>query len=486
MARTVAEANSILARIEHMPFGPARTQAAATEAARVEADGPEQCLAYSLNVLIASYTFTGEQEKAYVPFSRLVKLYDTRPDLFDEKDHYDLQWAFKWMVNGLSSFPGVSAERIDAAIADMESRFGVDGIGAKTVIRSRYFWALHRYGKDAAEPYFQKWLVTPNDNVFGTECDMCTCNTDVFHSIEADDWEDALAKFDTALADPENPSRCFQEPAAMGSALLPWLARRGQPGDDDRARTLYRRVREQADADPTDFVAVLGRMVQFLASSGHPKRALRYLEKNSKWLVKAESPLERLQFVSRVAGGLRLLVEHYGMGDTAVSISEVPAATVSELHQWTARETRAIAAEFDARNGTATVSQRAEQVMAANPTGRVLDLTLRLEPDGADTDGAQQPITASVTTFPGAAGTFDPTVANSGETAGAALAANQSTSEQDAQAALDTAEDKARHGDVEGAVSHYVAAASAYRAAGRLRDAGFAYAEAAAHTYNLD
>ncbi|MDR2620028.1 MAG: hypothetical protein LBC29_02730 [Propionibacteriaceae bacterium] len=483
MARSVDEANSDIARIEHTPFGPARTQAAITEVARVSADGPEQCLAYALNVLISSYVFSSEQEKAYVPFAQLVQWYDTRPDLFDEKDHYDLQWAFKWMVNGLAAFPNVSAERIETAIADMESRFAVDGIGAKTVLRSRYFWTLHRSGLAAAEPYFRKWLTTANDEVFGSECPLCTCNTNVFHRVEAGDWEGALALFDAALNDPENPSRCFQEPAVMASSLMLWLVGRGLPGDDERARSMYRRVREQVDDSPGDFLAPIARCIQFLAVTGHPQETLRYLKKNSQWLVKAESPLERLKFISRVAGALRLLVEYYGLGDTAVQFVEVPANTVAQLYSSLAAEAQSIAAAFDARNGTDTVSQRMRRALAVEPTGRVLDFSIQLDPD---TELPERPDFLPPD---------DQNVFNTLDTLGApppdataasvSFATSGSTPEQEAQAVLDSADDMARRGNISGALSQYLNAATAYRNIGRLQDAGFAYAEAAAHTYNL-
>ena len=128
VSRSVYRANKAISRISDMPYGLARTQAAEQEARRIEEEGPYGALAYALSTLVDSMFWSGEVEKSFVPFTRMVRWWDEHPEHFDSSDRHSLFWMFKWMVADLMEFPMVPAEQIEATIADMERRLQHRGL----------------------------------------------------------------------------------------------------------------------------------------------------------------------------------------------------------------------------------------------------------------------------------------------------------------------------------------------------------------------
>ena len=109
MTRTIDEANRAITGVREMPFGLARNEVAAELAREIGTQGPESAHAFALFTLVESYAFSEEVEKAYLPFTRSVRLWDERPELFDTQDVHSLFWSFKWMVSHLMGYPSIPA-----------------------------------------------------------------------------------------------------------------------------------------------------------------------------------------------------------------------------------------------------------------------------------------------------------------------------------------------------------------------------------------
>ncbi|MFD6175739.1 MULTISPECIES: hypothetical protein [unclassified Isoptericola] len=340
MTRTLDEANSAVSTIMSMPYGVARSAAAEQEAARITAEGPDEARAYALFALVDSYTSTPEAEKAFLPFTQLVRWWDEHPELFDGSDQHSLFWSFKWMVGLLARFPSVPTAQIDATLDDMERRYALAGNGTSAVAGERFAW-LRSQGDPGTEAAYRTWITTPRDSF--SDCAACTPSQQAEYLAETGRVREAA---DLVVAAARSGASCGDEPAGM-EALLELLLL--DLGDADGAAAAHRSAMSHLDAAVSKEISV-ARHVEFLARAGHPERALRLLHAYPEHLTVSDSPGERLAVLTHVAVATGVLRET--RGDTAVRLPGVPATTVAELDDWARAQVAPIAASFDARNGT--------------------------------------------------------------------------------------------------------------------------------------
>ncbi|PWD52157.1 hypothetical protein C8046_17425 [Serinibacter arcticus] len=472
MSRTVDEANRAVGRIRRMPYGVARTEIAEQEARRIEEEGPAETLAYALFALVESYVWGGEGAKAYVPFRRSIRLWDTSPELFDEGDRHDFFWAFKWMVTGLVEYPDVPATQITATIADMERRYAVAGNGLDAVAYAAFRWAEHT-GDPDVELAFTAWAATPRDEY--SQCEACELGDQAVHLAATGRVPEAIRVIETV---PPTTRWCATEPADMLSVLA--LAHLDQ-GDAGAALEAHRRAVAALADTQSDMVGARGRRLELLARGGATDRALEALASDGHLLVDADSPLGQLRFGIAV---LRALAALPDVGERPVAVPGVPAATVGELGAWTAERSRSLAAAFDARNGSDRLVREVEAAASVRPSETPLSLTV-IDPAAV---AGTAPTVAAVTPPPGGSSSRDAEPAGQhlgGSGAGPlAVAGHDDASFPTAPAApadahLALAEEHLAADRPAQAVASYQVAAGLLDAAGRLADAGLAWAEAA-------
>ena len=109
MAPSDAEVRRELREIRAMPYGSARTAAAEVIVRRIDAEGPQERLAEALLDLVEAYSFTGQGHRSFVAFARLLRLWDSQPEVFDESDEHNLFWEFKWVAGDLPDFPEITS-----------------------------------------------------------------------------------------------------------------------------------------------------------------------------------------------------------------------------------------------------------------------------------------------------------------------------------------------------------------------------------------
>jgi tetratricopeptide (TPR) repeat protein len=446
VSRTLDEANREISRVRQMPYGLARTQAAERQVRLVDAEGPDAARAFALGTLVEAYQWGGEVDRSFVAFARLLRWWDEHPEHFDAHDRHGLFWSFKWMISGLADFPTVSADQIDRTLADMERRYALAGNGMDAVAYERFAWARQR-GLPDAESAYQAWIATPRDDY--SQCEACDPGDRAAWLLATDRAEEGVRLIERTLT--EDPS-CASEPADMLSYLAEAYLDAGRP--QDAARTHRRAVAALAEAE-SDMVGARGRRVRMLARGGQVDRALRAIEADQQYLTGGDTPYSRLAF-ARLVGAATHVLRAGGHGDRPVRLTAVAAATVAELDDWLRAQAGALAAQFDARNGTTAESESVARAWATEPAAHALDLDVL--PRGLG-DGARPPA-ASV---PSAAS--DPSGPSGAPPGPAELVAE--------------AERLASAGDTEAAAGVYLDAAVAFEGAGLLTGSGFAYAEAA-------
>ncbi|WP_265523303.1 hypothetical protein [Oerskovia flava] len=445
MTRSLAEVNATLFEIREMPYGVARSTAAATELERVRSAGPDEARAYALFVLVESYVWGDEVTKAYLPFTELLRWWDEHPEHFDADDVHSLFWSFKWMVGHLMDFPAVPAAQIDRTLDDMRRRYALAGNGTNAVALERFQWSRARGAADTEDAY-QAWVATPRDDY--SQCEACEPGDRADYLFETGRFTEGIRLLEQVLA--TSPS-CATEPGDMLSFLqLAYL----EVGDLGRAAATHRRALVHLDGDIA-LAGAQGRHLEFLARSHNDELAIRRIVAQQDLLRAAKTPADRLAFLT--GAGVATSVLRAAHGDRAVRLREVPATTVAELDEWVRAEALALAAAFDARNGTDSVGRRTRSAW-----------------DRAD---ARVPVDLSVL----GTSAVDPLPMTADAAPHAPVTVPDSEDAEDAQspdALLTLAAHRAGQDRTEGA-RLYLAAARSLEAAGRLDDAGFALAESA-------
>lgn len=485
MSLSTGEAVAAVGEIRQMPYGLARTQLAETLARRIDAEGPIEVLAYALFAQVESYVWSEEPDKAHVPFQRLLRLWDSSPEVFDETDRQNFFWAFKWMVGGLKSYPEIPASQIEATLADMERRYALAGNGMDAVAYCTFAWANHRRDPDV-ELAFDAWVATPRDDF--SQCEACSLGDEAEYLWSTGRAEQAVRHI---LDVPPTTRWCATEPGDMLAVLALAQAELGRLRE---AATAHRRAAAALQTSESDMAEARGRGFQLLARGGQVERALEWLARDGHLLVGAETPLSRLHYQLAVLAGLADLPEPDLQ--RTVSLPDVPARTLGELRAWLEPRAHDLAARFDARNGTDRWAGELERALGRRRFAEPLDLAvIRLDADddavllggvaagSDDADGLAGPL--------GAAGVVDGTNGGatgevSGGAAGAVDASGAGAADPDGATEpagyvdrLARAEAASGEGDLAAAAAAYLAGARGAQEAGELLDSGFAYAEAA-------
>ncbi|MCG7285011.1 hypothetical protein MHY85_03360 [Cellulomonas sp. ACRRI] len=468
MTRTLDDANREITRVRQMPYGLARTRAAERQVRLVDAEGPDAARAYALSTLVEAYQWGGEVDRSFVAFARLLRWWDEHPEHFDAQDRHGLFWSFKWMVSGLADFPTVPAEQIDRTLADMERRYALAGNGMDAVAYERFAWARQRGAADV-EAAFQAWVATPRDDF--SQCEACDPGDRAAWLLATDRVEEGVRLIEQTLA--EDPS-CASEPADMLSYLAEAYLEQGRPRD--AARTHRRAVAALAEAE-SDMVGARGRRVRLLARGGQAERAVRAIEADQQYLTGGDTPYSRLAF-ARLVGAATHVLRGAGRGDLPVRLDAVPATTVAELDDWLRAEATALAARFDARNGTSAESESVARAWATEPAADVLDLDVL--PRGLAAGAGRAEPSASSASPAAPAAEAVPAAGGAGPVAGEPAAGEaRRAAPADPAALVAEAEGLAAAGDLESAAGAYLDAAVAFEGAGLLTESGFGYAEAA-------
>lgn len=474
-----SRAISDVGRVRAMPYGLARTQAAERLVRRFETSGPPQVLPYAIATVVDSMFWAGEVERSFVPFTRLLRLWDTNPEHFDQHDRRALFWMFTWMVANLMEYPQVPAAQIEATIEDMARRYALEGLGTNAVARQRFLWAQERGDDAATDAAFEAWRATPRDDY--SQCEACKPGDQAAYLYTRGRHEEAARVVEQALAE---SARCATEPASMLSVLqLAYLAL-GRAEDAARA---HRRAVAELERATGELAGARGYVVEFLARSGNDDAALRRIVADQRLLATCETPRARLDWLVRVGTALHLVRAGGGgdrtvplawpvrtQTDTAPVTAPSPAATgasptVAELDDWVRAEATALAVAFDERNGSDAASRLVTAAWSAQRSGHVVDLTV-VRPEalvGTDADAAgahaeaQDPVGTDVA-VEGAPG------------------AGEAPGEPDGlEALLERAEKAEDDEDWVLAADLYVRASRLEQADGLLRDAGWSVARAA-------
>lgn len=306
-----------LRTLRRLPYGVARTSATEALVRRLETDGPERQLPQALLDLVEAYTFANLGKQGFVAFARTLRLWDSRPELFDEADERNLFWEFKWIAGDLPDYPEITAEQADAFLADMTRRFAIAGKGGSSVRMSRFRWAWHTGSADMERARID-WITGDRDEL--EDCATCTVGQQTDYFTELGRYEEAVAIGKTSTG------TCNLEPTRTMHALALAALR---TGDAELATRSYRRaVATYSSAEGSDFAPAHGQAFELLAIGGALDRALQQLRTDTgRLLLEASTPLFRLRFLLGVLSGLSANLDRSGLPTASALPRRRPSAS---------------------------------------------------------------------------------------------------------------------------------------------------------------
>ncbi|MFI9390398.1 tetratricopeptide repeat protein [Streptomyces bauhiniae] len=359
-----------LAENAERPEGPARN--ARAEELLTEAEKLDIPLAVieALGHQVKVYTYSSEKDRAFVPFARLLRMWDERPEDFDAYEAHALHWTFKWMTAGMLGRPHVPLASVENWLGEMERRYRVAGYSERAVRAAEFGIASHIGDRARAERAYAAWLAADRDDM--ADCHACELRGQGGWQARSGRDAEALELWAPVL---EGEFACAHEPHGVLARSLVPLLRLGRV-EEARAHhlrgiRLVRPMESMRDAYAAH--------VEFCALSGNEARALELLAERPAYFTDTGHPRSLLEFLAVVT----LLMDRLtalGQGARQVPGPAGRTWTARELAGHARVEALALAARFDARNGTSHIGDLTRATMAAEPLVERLPLGVRTAP----------------------------------------------------------------------------------------------------------
>jgi tetratricopeptide (TPR) repeat protein len=361
------ELRRAMAENSEQPEGPGRNARAEQLLAAAEKLNVPLAVIEALGHQLKVYNYSSEKAKMFVPFARLLRMWDERPEDFDEYETHSLHWVFKWMSSGMLDQPHIPLASIEKWLGEMEHRYRLAGHSERAVRSAEFSVAAHIGDVARAERAYAAWLAADRDAM--ADCHACELHGQGWWQGERGRDAAALELWAPVL---EGEYTCAHEPhTVLASSLVP-LLRLGRV-DEARANHLrgFRLVRAMESMR-----GAYADHVEFCALSGNEARGLELLAERPAYFTDDGQPRSKLDFMAVVALLMDRLTE-IGLGDQPVPGPADRAWSARELAAHARGQALALAARFDERNGTRHVSEQARARMAQRPLVERLPLGVR-------------------------------------------------------------------------------------------------------------
>ncbi|RAJ41820.1 tetratricopeptide repeat protein [Kitasatospora sp. SolWspMP-SS2h] len=355
MLDTTDAVRAALRANDELPHGRPRTVTAEELVDAAEQFDDPQLLAFALLELTEAYEYDAEQRKLPVVFARIAKLRKEHPDSFGDWENHATDWRYKWVAAALLSVPDVPLEAVRRWHGELRAHYLARGHDLQPYYARQYRLAAHtgQGVQDAFELWAGRWRSRYSD------CHACELREQARHFVALGEDERALEIWQPVFSGERS---CSEEPhVSRALALLPLL----RTGRLDQARsahlTGYRWARgRSAAAEP------IGLHLEFCVLTRNEPRGLEILAENRDLFDRHGDPLSRLHFLTGAQLLLSRLVED-GHGDVPVAGPPGAHRTAAALHAELRTEGDALAARYDARNGTDAVGAARRARLARTP-----------------------------------------------------------------------------------------------------------------------
>ncbi|EST33727.1 hypothetical protein M878_12370, partial [Streptomyces roseochromogenus subsp. oscitans DS 12.976] len=346
-----------LAENAEQPEGPARNARAEQLLAEAERLNIPLAVIEALGHQLKVYNYSSEKDKMFVPFARLLRMWDEHPEDFDEYEAHSLHWVFKWMSAGMLDQPHIPLASIEKWLGEMAHRYRLAGYSERAVHSAEFSVAEHIGDVARAERAYAAWLASDRDAM--ADCHACELHAQGIWQVTRGRDAEALELWRPVL---EGEFACAHEPHTVLASSLAPLLRLGRV-DEARAHHLrgFRLVRPMESMR-----GAYADHVEFCALTGNEARGLELLAERPAYFTDTGHPRSRLDFLAVVA----LLMDRLtglGLAGQRVPGPAGRSWTAGELAGHAREEALELAERFDRRNGTSYAGERTRARMAQRP-----------------------------------------------------------------------------------------------------------------------
>ncbi|MFE6667067.1 tetratricopeptide repeat protein [Streptomyces sp. NPDC057697] len=349
------------------PEGPARNARAELLLAEAEQTGDAALVIEVLTHQMQVYNYSSEKDKMFVPFARLLRMWDERPGDFSDFMTHHLFWMFKWVSSSMVDQPHIPLASIEKWQGEMEHRYRLAGHSERAVCQGELEIARHLGDLPRAERAYAAWQAADRDRM--ANCHACELNEQGSWWAQLGRDAEALEAWAPVLG---GEHTCAHEPhAVLAASLLP-LLRTGRH-EQARAHHLrgYRMVRSMESM--RDAAA---RHIEFCALTGNEARGLEILAERPAYFTDSGNPGSLMDYLAVTA----LLMDRLtalGHGGQSVPGPAGTDWTASSLAAHARARALELAARFDERNGTAHVGTEVRERLDRRPLVDRLPLGVR-------------------------------------------------------------------------------------------------------------
>ncbi|MGO4458480.1 tetratricopeptide repeat protein [Streptomyces sp. M-16] len=366
-AMTNEEIRQGLQQNRGLPHGAARNAQAEALTAAAEVSGDPALFRHALITQIDAYEYSAERTRMVIPFARLLQEYDRDPTGFDSGHAHALFWRFKWVAGRIVESPEIPIETVTRWLDDMERRYRIAGYSERAVRQSEFYLAHATGDRERAERAIARWRAADRDAM--SDCRACETHTQGWFWADRGEDAKAIEVWEPVLGGGQT---CMEEPhRVLARSLLP-LVRLGR-ADEARSHHLrgYRLARGKES-----LLRSIGEHIEFCALTGNEARGLEILSEHAVHLVPLADVDTQMEFFGGALVLLRRLNRLGHGADLSVPYEGTP-RTVDELYGILHGQALAIAARFDARNGSSRVSDELRERIGREPLLDVLPLGVR-------------------------------------------------------------------------------------------------------------
>ncbi|MEU0007479.1 tetratricopeptide repeat protein [Streptomyces sp. NPDC006314] len=349
------------------PEGPARNARAEQLLAEAEKLNIALAVIEALGHQLKVYNYSSEKDKMFVPFARLLRMWDERPEDFDEYETHSLHWVFKWMSAGMLDQPHIPLASVEKWLGEMEHRYRLAGHSERAVRSAEFSVAAHIGDLARAERAYAAWLAADRDGM--ADCHACELHGQGTWQVRCGRDADALELWEPVLT---GEYSCAHEPHTVLASSLKPLLRLGRV-EEARANHLrgFRLVRAMESMR-----GAYADHVEFCALTGNEARGLELLAERPAYFTDTGHPRSRLDFMAVVTLLMDRLTE-LGLGEQRVPGPAGRTWAARELAAHARAEATELAERFDRRNGTSYVGDQVRGRMAQRPLLERLPLGVR-------------------------------------------------------------------------------------------------------------
>ncbi|MCD0446628.1 hypothetical protein LO763_23705 [Glycomyces sp. A-F 0318] len=354
MPDTNSELRQTFGRICAQPSGETRTVALETLLEAVDATGDQLLLNEILSELVNDFRWSEDSSVRLSAYGRLLRNYDTAPELFDEQSLFKLRWGLHTTGLKMLDRPDVPVASIEAYLVQMRRHYAEAGHSAHPAHQIEHGLAVQLGDAERAAKALAALHATEINRL--DDCEPCAHSMMGSAYAAAGDHERAMEQWAPVLQEGQS---CLSEPhRALANSLMPLVAL-GRLGEA-RANHLHG---YQIIRDKDEMILPFAQHVRFCALTGNEARAVELVDARAGLLVLALDPIFRLRLLESVQLTCAALIAR-GAGDVRVPGPDGLGARADAARDRIDAERRDLCDRFDRRNGNDLMSRRSAERVA--------------------------------------------------------------------------------------------------------------------------